>query len=188
MSKSKNNFYTIDDVKEKNIDPLALRLLFLQTSYRKPLNFTWESAISADTALQRLRNFYQTLPPVTLVEEKGGEVSEKYRDLFTEALCDDINTALAISVIWELVKDKAISNIDKKFTLDLFDNVLGLDIAKFKEVGLQYIPENITNLLDERVLARENKDWALSDKIRSDILTLGYEVLDTDAGQEVKKV
>lgn len=95
MSKSLGNFYTIDDVKKQGIDPLSLRLLFLQTHYRQPMNFTWESAKAADEAYKKLKEYVLAFRSQTnrtaLSEEKLDKVNE-YRQRFQDALANDLQT------------------------------------------------------------------------------------------------
>ncbi|MBP6904487.1 MAG: cysteine--tRNA ligase [Candidatus Pacebacteria bacterium] len=172
MSKSLNNFYKLDDILARKINPLAVRLMFMQTSYRKPLNFTWETLETADIALKKLQKFVAKQPFV-------GDVVGTYRDAFIEALSDDVNTAKALAVVWELLNDSAIENKDKWATLLVFDTVLGLDLARVAKI---VITPEVLAIAQKRDEARANKDYALSDKIRAQLETFGYDVLDTPEG------
>ncbi len=172
MSKSKGNFYTIEDIRAKGIDPLATRLLFMQTSYRKPLNFTWESLAAANKLLKKLQRFVAT-------QKKNGVVSREYVAQFTEGLCDDLNTAKALSVVWSLLNDSHIEDVDKAATLLSFDQVLGFGLT---EVAPLEISEEAKILVVQRDAARQAKDWVKSDTLRDELLALGYEVLDTPEG------
>lgn len=172
MSKSKNNFYTLDDILNQNINPLSTRLLFMQTSYRKPLNFTWESLKNADDQLKKLFRFARK-------KYSLGKINNTYKESFISALKDDLNTAIAISVIWELLSDENISNEDKWATLIDFDQVLGFNL---KEIEPIKITAEAEELLKQRNLARENKDYASSDELRIKLEVLGYTVLDTKEG------
>ncbi|MEI6400086.1 MAG: cysteine--tRNA ligase [bacterium] len=180
MSKSKDNFYTIDDIRAHHINPFALRLLFAQTHYRKPLNFTWESVTAAETALGRIYDAYKRLGDVL------GEIDSSYITSFGRAVEDDLNTAEALSVLYELIKDTSISNEDKKATLLEMDKVFGFGLEDLKDEVLE-IPAEVQTLLDERILARTNKDWSLSDSLRDQIESHGFVVKDTDQGQEINK-
>lgn len=180
MSKSKDNFYTIDDIRAHHINPFALRLLFAQTHYRKPLNFTWESVTAAETALNRVYDTYKKLGDV------DGEIDGAYISKFGYALEDDLNTAEALSVLYELLKDTTVSNEDKKATLLEMDKVFGFGLENVKDEVLE-IPAEVQKLLDERILARENKDWSLSDSLREQIESHGFMLKDTDQGQEISK-
>ncbi len=176
MSKSKNNFYTIDDIHSHGIDPLAARLLFMQTSYRKPINFTWEALESAHGQLKKLQKFARA-------QDDIGTLSVQHQQAFIDALSDDLNTAKALAVVWELLGDIELSNPDKWATLLSFDQVLGLDLKNTPKLE---ITDDAKALIAERNTARANKDFALSDELRSKLESLGYEVLDTKEGTKLQ--
>jgi cysteinyl-tRNA synthetase len=166
MSKSKHNFYTITDIEGHNIDPLAIRLLAMQTSYRKPLNFTWESLERSNTLLKTLKDFASQRNAI-------GQISKTYSDQFAEALSDDLNTAKALSLVWVLLGDTLLSEEDIWATLLHFDTVLGLNL---KDVPKFSISDEAQSLLEQMKAAREQKDYATSDSIRDHLITLGYKV------------
>lgn len=172
MSKSLQNFYTIDDIVSRGIDPLASRLLFMQTSYRKPLNFTWDALLAAEQQLKKLQK-------VASHRVDDGAVDKTYLEKFSAALSDDLNTAKALAVVWELIADTTISKQDAWATLMKFDEVLGLGLA---DVPLFEITHEAKKLVTERDTARANKDYARSDELRTQLIALGYDVLDTDSG------
>lgn len=176
MSKSKQNFYTIDDITARTIDPRATRLLFMQTSYRKPLNFTWESLDVAQQQLKRLQKF-------AAHHEAIGAISEKYRNDFIEGLEDDLNTAKALATMWELLADTTLSEKDKWATLLEFDKVLGLGLETVEKFT---VTEAADALITERDQARNNKDYEKSDQLRRELEALGYEVLDTADGTKLQ--
>ena len=183
MSKSLGNIYTLDTLKEKDIDPLAYKLLCFSSHYRNKLNFTFEGAISANTSLQRLREGYKKhLEGTEDVEE---EVINDFEEKFHSAINDDLNMPIAMSVVWDVVrypkKSKALANLLLKF-----DSIMGLNIDKEEEK--EEIPEEIQKLLEERKIARENKDWELSDKIRDIIKEKGYIIKDSQKGMIVEKL
>jgi cysteinyl-tRNA synthetase len=187
MSKSLGNFYTIDDVKKKGIDPLALRFHFLQTHYRQAMNFTWDSVRGTQEAYQKLKCLVLALRKQTdrtmLSPEKLKKVDE-YRKRFVEAISNDMQMPQAVVVMWEVVK----SNIPSTDKLDLiydFDQVLGL---KLTEVEEEKIPDEITNLADRRQKAREDKDFAEADRLRKEVEKKGYLVEDTPSGCVIKKI
>ena len=183
MSKSLGNIYTLDTLKEKDIEPLAYKLLCFSSHYRNKLNFTFEGAMSANTSLQRLREGYKKhLVGTEDVEEK---VINDFEEKFHSAINDDLNMPIAMSVVWDVVrypkKSKALANLLLKF-----DSVMGLNIDKEEE--REEIPEEIQKLLEERKIARENKDWELSDKIRDIIKEKGYIIKDSQKGMIVEKL
>ncbi len=175
MSKSKGNFYTVDDVKAKDIDPLAVRLLCMQTSYRKPLNFTWSALEASNQQLKKLRKFAR-------VQESIGRLQEGYQDKFVDALCEDMNTAKALATLWELLGDETVSPADKWATILLFDSILGLSI---KETPKLEISDEVQKLLTARDESRVAKNYALSDTLRKKLEAMGYEVLDTPEGTKL---
>ncbi len=187
MSKSLGNLLTIDDVKEKNIDPLALRYLFLQTHYRQNMNFTWDALAAAQTALIKLRRYIQqfqvNVQRTSLSEDKMDKVSS-YQDAFREALENDLQMPQALAVVWEVAKSN-IPSTDKVDLLRSFDEVLSLDL--FLVENEDDIPEEITKLAQERIEARNNKDFALADQIRNVIIQKGYSIKDTPDGFILRK-
>jgi cysteinyl-tRNA synthetase len=190
MSKSLGNFYTVSDIEEKGYDPLDLRYFYLTASYRKPINFTFEALNAAKTSREKL---------VALMKEWRREfrgevdinftVDDEFKKRFTQALEDDMNTAEALSIVWEVTKSNL--NTPTKFATILdFDKVLGLkleDILEQPESEVE-ISSEIQNILDERQKARDSKDWKKSDELR-DLLKekFGMVVKDTKDGQEIVK-
>ncbi|MCK5096229.1 MAG: cysteine--tRNA ligase [Candidatus Pacebacteria bacterium] len=182
MSKSEGTSYSLAEVKEKRYNLLALRYFFLQAHYRSKQNFTWEAL---DAAQKGLDNLYKQ---ISILGSKKGAVNEEFKKEFVEALADDFNTPKALALVSKLFKSD-IANADKLATILDFDKVFGL---KIKEVAQEMsqekdIPEEIQNLVTERETARQNKDWAESDKLRDEILVKGYEVLDTQTGPKIVK-
>lgn len=178
MSKSLGNFYTLRDLVEKGINPLSYRYLLYMSHYRNNVNFTIESVLSAQTALSRLYNTFNGLG------DSIGNVNNEYVSKLKESMDDDLNTSIAISLIWELLKDTKISNEDKKATLLDFDKVFGFGLDKIK---VDIIPEAVIQLSKEREQSRLDKDWAKSDELRDKIKELGYEIKDTETGTEISK-
>ena len=178
MSKSLKNFYTLRDIEIKGFSPLAYRYLTLQTHYRKPLNFTWESITAAQNALNKLNDQYKELG------ETIGEIEDGYRNKFVEAMDNDLETPQALALMWDLIKDQTVSKENKKTTILDFDKVLGLGLDKIRPIE---IPEEIKKLAEERELARQNKDFKKSDELRDQIQKLGFSVKDTPEGPKISK-
>ncbi len=130
MSKSLGNFFTVQDVLEKQIDPLALRYLYLGAHYKKTMNFTWQSLEAASNGLKRLQSTVNSLRISTdrtmLSEEKNQRISE-YRTKFNQAINDDLNTSKALAVMFEMLKSN-IPSEDKYDLAIMFDEVLGLGL------------------------------------------------------------
>ncbi len=183
MSKSANNFYTLRDIIERGIDPVAYRFWLLMANYRSQVNFVWEALEGAETALRRLYNLYADLGT------KMGKVNEEYQTKFKEFIEDDLDTPRALTVLWDVLKDEAISPADKKATVLDFDQVLGLGFEDAsKRMKNQKVPDKVKLLVIEREQARLKKDFKKSDELRAEINSLGYEVKDTSAGQKVSKI
>lgn len=129
MSKSLGNYFTIQDILDKGVDPLALRYLYLGAHYKKPMNFTWQALDSASKGLKRLQSTVHSLKSTertVLSVEKNEKVNE-YRVKFNEVLNDDLNTSKAMAVMFEMLKS-SIPSEDKYDLAISFDEVLGLGL------------------------------------------------------------
>ena len=179
MSKSLNNIYTLEDLKNKGFSPLDYKMFTFTSHYRNKLNFTWDSLEAAKIALSRLKDGYQKHTEGT--EDVSDAVIDEYEVKFHEAINDDLNMPQAMSVVWDVVKNPVKS---KKFAelLRKFDQVLGLKIDEKEEIEL---PKEIEDIIEERKQARADKDWAKSDELRDKLFDLGYVVKDTKNGMEV---
>lgn len=189
MSKSLENVYTISQLQEKGIEPLAFKLLCYTAHYRTKLNFTFDGASSSQKALNRLRESY--IKHRNGNEEISAEEINAYKEKFLDAINDDLNIPLAMSIIWEIARNEKKS---KKLAdlLDDFDKVLALDLCNsekyIKEQENIEIPEEVLELVKKRKKAREEKDWDLSDELRDKIKGKGYVVKDTKKGMAIEKM
>ncbi|MEK7555778.1 MAG: cysteine--tRNA ligase [Patescibacteria group bacterium] len=178
MAKSGGNFITLKTLKEKGYSPFGYRYWLLTADYKKTINFTWEAQSGAQTALGKL---------YALFVEYGKEIGradKDYAEKFHSFINSDLDTPRAIALLWELVKDITLSPADKKATIVLFDEVLGLNIANQKP---DEIPEEIIKLAREREQYRKDANWQKSDELRTQIESLGYEIKDTDTGARIYK-
>lgn len=185
MSKSKENFYTIDDVLEKGFEPMALRLLFLGAHYRSELNFTWQSLQAAQTSWEKLKRIVGEIRPDKVI--RNGIFSEKaqlYQTHFFELVEDDLNTPEALAIFWQVIKDEDIFP-DQKYQLLLdFDQIFGLGLSEIntqevkKALQKENLPVELQQLLDQRAEARKNHDFDLADKLRDQLATQGYTLID----------
>lgn len=197
MSKSKGNFATVKEISEKyGYEPL--RFLLLSGHYRNPLNYSDELILSAKQSLQRIRDCRDTLAHVIAAASDDNSPTDTgrfdiFRDRFVEVMDDDLNTADAFAVVFDLVREINIltasdtkSRAALKYALELFDtlvNVLGFDFSLKSD-----IPAEITALVSERDDARANKNFAKSDELRGRLEALGYSVKDTKQGTEIRKI
>ena len=189
MSKSLGNTYTVDYLLERGYRPLALRYLMLNAHYRKKLNFTFEGLDSAQVSYLRLLDLcYKHKNSAVKTSE---EVLTRYREQFVEAINDDLNVPLALGVLWTLLKEPSSRDV---YALALeFDKVLGLSLDKpepLKEESAASVevPDEVAELVKKRAAARSAKDWAESDRLRDEIASLGYKVIDTKDGAKVEKL
>ncbi len=180
MSKSLNNFYTLRDIENKNINPLAFRYLILTTHYRSKLNFTWDSLQAAQNALDNLNAFIQT-DDKQLTTNNDKQIKD-YEKQFLTAIDDDLNTPQAISIVWQIIKDNQLSNSAKKQLLLKFDRVLGLGLNKLKPLK---IPLKIRQMAEKRELLRANKQFVQADGLRKEIEGLGYRIEDSAYGPKI---
>lgn len=181
MSKSLGNVYLLQDIIDRGYEPLVYKLFCYSIQYRKKLNFTWEGMDSAKISLDRLREAYQK--HLNGTDEIDENILEQYKNNFNEAINDDLNMPVAMSVVWELAKRPEKSKKVSQLLKD-FDRVLGLKIDEYKK---QDVPDEIKELLKQREEARKNKDWSESDKLRDIIKEKGYIVKDSKEGQTIEK-
>ena len=179
MAKSFNNFYTLRDLTNKGIDPIAYRFWLLMAHYRTRVNFVWEALEGAETALKRLYRLYMDLGT------DMGNVHEEYKNKFSEYLGDDLDTPRALSLLWDVIKDENMSAGDKKATILDFDKVFGLGFENLKE---EEIPEEIKKLAAEREQARLIGDFKRADEIRGITGNAGYNIDDTTSGPDIHKI
>ncbi len=181
MSKSKKNFYTIDDIKNKGFDPLALRYLFLTAHYRDKLNFTWESLQAAQNALSNLREIIRFWPHDL---HPAGEENAITPAGWSEAVNNDLNMPQALAVMWNMIKsDEPVSN--KVGTLLKMDQILGLGLDQYLGKPLE-IPQEVLELVEKREEIRKSGDFKKADEIRKEIKKLGFEIEDTPSGPKLK--
>ena len=187
MSKSLNNFHTLETLAKHGYSPLDFRYFALNASYRKPMNFTFEALSGAKTTLKRLYEIAS--------EHKNGKAktpAAKLKSLkqnFIKTISDDLNIAKALGDVWTALKQQPKSPDIYNFLLEC-DDVLSLDIEQNvlvleKQGPKQNIPQGIINLANERLEAKKAKNFTLADSIRTQIENAGYKVADTPDGFEV---
>jgi len=194
MSKSLGNFETLRDVLN-NCSSEVLRFYFLSNHYRAPLDFTNESLNSAQAAINRVT---ETLHRLDIMENKTGggilgDLHEKARNEFTEAMDDDFNTPRAFATIFDFIRNingilsqSGLSTSDSNLIKEFFVTVnksLGIIPAQIN----RSLPQEIQKLIDERQQARDAKDFAKSDQLRQELKNLGYRIEDTTYGPLVVK-
>ncbi|MCR1147971.1 cysteine--tRNA ligase [Clostridium botulinum] len=201
MSKSLNNFFAAREILEK-YDADVLRMFMLSGHYRTQINFSMELLDSTKAALDRLYNSINNLENL-LDEVKNEELRDeeleyknelqKYKEKYIEKMDDDFNTADAISVIFDLIRDVNTNvTIESskeivKYTLDLIRE-LGSPLGILQESTKASLEEEIEKLIEERQKARKEKNWALADKIRDNLKERGIVLEDTPQGVRWKQI
>lgn len=185
MSKSKGKTLTVDTLIENGYDPLSYRFLCLQSHYRKQLTFSYSSLDGAENAYKKLKNKVLSL-------SKDGEVEtsvfNEYKNKFVSFLEDDINTANAISVIYDVLKAET-NDLTKYELIKDFDKILGLELTTETNNTSEVDTEFINSKIEERNEAKKNKNYELADQIRNELLEMGIILKDTREGTtfEIKK-
>ncbi len=187
MSKSLDNAYTVSQLQELGYSPLVFRYFCLNAHYRKKLNFTFEGLDAAKVSYERLCGLLSShsrglalVNPVDLAAYKAD---------FERAVNDDVNIPMALGTLWKMVKEPLCSDV---YALALqMDKIFGLSLDKADEYMQsikEEVPLNIASLADARLQAKAEKNWSEADRIRCEIVELGYNLLDTKEGYEIKKI
>ncbi|MCI5754940.1 MAG: cysteine--tRNA ligase [Firmicutes bacterium] len=181
MSKSNGEFLTLSLLKEKGYDPLEYRFFCLLSHYRKPLMFSYDALDNAATAYRKLRARTSAL-------DKNGDIdaaaAEKYKAAFAEAVGNDINTSLAITAVYDVLKAD-IGDATKYSLIKDFDRVLALDLTKplpVKEQPEEECDPWITGQIALRAAAKKEKNFAEADRIRNELAAMGITLVDTKEG------
>ena len=201
MSKSAGNFFTVRDI-AKEYDLEAVRLFLLSAQYRSPINFSRDLIMAASSSLERMytaRNnaifLLESAPEREMSEDEKAFLDrmQQYIDRFDDAMCDDLNTADALGVLFEAVRDMNTQFTDakapckavleeglKRFTV--MTDVLGLLSKEYDAT-----PEDVKALVEARTAAKKAKNFAEADRIRAEVLEKGYIIEDTAKGPKVRK-
>ena len=205
MSKSKGEFLTVSLLEEKGYDPLAYRFFCLQSHYRKSLVFTWENLDNAVAAYNKL------IAKIANIKDEGGvdeAVRAEYRAKFMKEMDNDLNTAMGVTALYDVLKAKT-TGATKLAIIGDYDTVLSLDLLKKAEAerekkekaasqqstgGFTVVSEDgtadegIENLIRQRAEAKKAKNFAEADRIRDELKTKGVEVTDMPGGAKWKRV
>ncbi len=184
MSKSKGAVLTVSVLKEKGYDPLVYRFFCLQSHYRKPLEFSF------DVLDSNVGTFNKLVKKVAELKEDGAvdeQVKKEFEDKFREAISNDLNTSMAITILYDALKADT-NDATKLALVESFDRVLSLDLighAKSLSEGVDIDPELLQFINDkiaQRAVAKKAKDFATADAIRDELMTKGVEIKDTREG------
>ncbi len=195
MSKSLGNFYTVRDLLGKGYSGRQIRYILLQTHYRTQLNFTLEGLDAAGASVQRILDFAERLKNIQNLNtfDLAGPVMKKCIQGFSEALADDLNISVALSALFEAIREinilcdmGKVSQTESReilSELNQLDKVLGILSLEEKEE----IPVHLLEALEKRIQARRDKNWALADEYRDLIHQHGYKIEDFPEGARLKK-
>ncbi|TGX56087.1 cysteine--tRNA ligase [Sphingomonas gei] len=192
MSKSKGGFTTLQSLIDAGVHPLAYRLLCLQAHYRKELEFSSENIAAALTRLKRLviaANFFLARNGAhgSLDNSETAPGAQYFLDRLDQAISDDLNTPIALTVLDEMLSSSGISPYERDGVLHKFDALFGLRLSELtreelrvRPAGASFTAEEVELRLAERKKARAARDFARSDAIRTELTAAGVEVMDGD--------
>jgi len=183
MSKSSGDFLTVSKLEEEGFSPLDYRYFCLQSKYRKQLVFSFESLKDAQNGYKALKKKIGTI--LTNIEETNNmnkELISGYQEKFKTQISDDLNIANAFTVLNEVIKDGELNNKEKAFLIEDFDKVFSLNLMTIEKESIEVDEKLINHLIEERNIARKEKNYKRSDEIRAQLLEMNIEVLDSKEG------
>ena len=192
MSKSKGDFLTVSLLEKKGYDPMAYRLFCLQSHYRKNLVFTWENLDNAVVAYNKLVSKIASMKDDGAVDQ---EAFAKLKERFVGALNADLNTSVAVTAVYDVLKAKtndatklaALADFDQVLSLNLMSAAEALRTKEAEEAAASADPE-IDALVAARTAAKKAKNFAEADRIRDELKAMGIEIIDTAQGTKWRKV
>ncbi len=195
MSKSKGEFLTVSLLESKGYDPMVYRLFCLQSHYRRNLVFSYENLDNAAVTYQKLIAKIAELSPDT-EEAVDKEAFDKLKGKFLTALNGDLNTSLAVTAVYDVLKAKtndttklaAIKDFDQVLSLNLLEAAAKMRAEKKREEEAQEHDPIIDALVSARLAAKKEKNWAEADRIRDELKAQGIEIIDTPQGSKWKRV
>lgn len=180
MSKSKGEFLTVSLLKEKGYNPLIYRYFCLNSHYRNSLIFSFESLDTAKIAYNKLKNKVLSLNRVGNIDY---QFKSEYQNKFKEALENDLNTSLMLTVTYDVLKDDRLNDATKFEIIKDFDTVLSLDLTKEVDKKVSdNLEQEILEKIKLRTEAKKNKDFEKADAIRNELLQKGIRLIDTREG------
>jgi len=183
MSKSSGDFLTVSKLEEEGFSPLDYRYFCLQSKYRKQLVFSFESLKDAQNGYKALKKKIGTI--LTNIDETNNinkELISGYQEKFKTQISDDLNIANAFTVLNEVIKDGELNNKEKAFLIEDFDKVFSLNLMTIEKEVIEVDEKLINHLIEERNIARKEKNYKRSDEIRAQLLDMNIEVLDSKEG------
>lgn len=183
MSKSKGEFLTVSRLEENGYDPIAYRLFCLQSHYRKPMEFSYEALDNAVTAYDKLTRKIRAIPDEGEVDAPG---VEQYRIRFAEAVGNDMNTSMGLTVLYDVLKED-FNGATKRAVIMAIDEVLSLRLSRaWEEPASGAVDDELTAYVEqrlaERAQAKKEKNFAKADEIRDELQAKGIRIKDTREG------
>ena len=179
MSKSKGEFLTVSLLESKDYNPLSYRFMCLQSHYRKVLEFSYDALDNSTNAYNKLKS------KISDIKENGDvdlDGASRYMDQFKNALANDLNTSAALTTLYDVLKSD-LNNTTKLYLTKKFDEVLGLNLCVKEELKIDFeLEEYIKSKIEERNIAKKNKDYSLADQIRDELKEKGIMIKDTREG------
>ncbi|WP_157152110.1 cysteine--tRNA ligase [Brachyspira sp. SAP_772] len=198
MSKSKGNFYTLRDLLDKGLSPEAIRYSLMNSHYRKQLNFTIEGINQSQSAIERVNDLIFRLKDITKTDADDSAVMKELEEAnknFFESIYDDLNVSEALGILFSFIKSINISfdsiNISSRDAIIKFIERVNNIINCFNMNGEKEIEsedeEKINKLIEERTLAKKEKNYKRADDIRDELNSMGIEIMDTPNGVKWKR-
>jgi len=193
MAKSDGDFLTVPDLLERGYDPMSFRYLLLTGHYKQPLDFSFDGL---DAAARGYQNIVRKLADWIILQKQSPESTDtqhytQWHDKILGTVSDNLKTAEALAQISELVKDQSVNAATKIAIFEFIDRLLGLQFInraqKLADIESEPVPHDIQKLADERIAAKNAKDWGRADELRAKIDAAGWNVLDTKDGAKIVK-
>lgn len=179
MSKSEGGFVTTEDLKKMNYNPLSYKLMVLQSSYRKELVFSFELLESSQILYNRIVNKVKSLNDSYDINYEEAKI---YENEFKSNIENDLNTAMMVTTLLDVIKSD-LNDSTKLYLIKKFDSVLSLRLLDKQEKNIDSdLEKYILNKIEERKIAKQNKDYTLADNIRQELFDKGIEIKDTKEG------
>lgn len=197
MSKSRGNCYTLQDLRDRGIDPIVLRFLLLSTHYRKNLNFSFKALEQSRSSLKRLKDFLHELRNAEFPPGRNSVITALIRETrsrFVKGLSDDLNISTALTAVFEMVKKSNIQHaagaLGQSDAEDLIAALIDMDrvLGILHEQPGPELPAFLTAKIAARQRARKDKDFRLADELRDELLRHGVQLEDTKDGVRYKIV
>lgn len=198
MSKSLGNFFTLRQLLDQGFSGYELRYMLLQSHYRTQFNFTKEGLLACRQSLKRLGDFISRLehpyPPASSVSTQTIGYSEEFLCAFTEGLANDLNISSSLAALFDfihqihaLIDSGNFTKPDAQYVLDVL-NTINRVLGVLPASTHVEIPEPVLQLVREREIARQEKNWGKADDLRHQVATLGYSIEDSKSGPQLKKL